>query len=68
MTSHELAKKLLALPNKEIIIVLSAGKDAASKGFTRDMSVSEPWESGVGDIRISPIEYTNYGLAIEGQK
>lgn len=48
MESHELAKKLLELPNKRISVVV--GSDGQ---YTREMSVApgSPWV-GPGDIRI----------------
>ena len=54
MTSHELAKKLLSLPDKEITIV---GK--VDGPYTEDLEIkSQPWEDLLGNIRIQVGEPT----------
>lgn len=52
MRSHEFARQLLALEDRELVLVVG-GDD---KGGTIDKSLSQPWESGVGDVRVSPVE------------
>lgn len=53
MLSHELAKQLLKLPNKEVVIVT-----AAEGPYTADRGVHPggPWEDKLGSIRIQVVE------------
>ncbi len=60
MNSHELAKKLLLLPNKPVIATRPApsGFTATAnmdkdRGYVVDYnSLSDPWEDATGSIRI----------------
>ncbi len=57
MKSHEFARLLLALEDRELVLVVG-GDD---KGGTIDKGLSQPWESGVGDVRVSPRELETKG-------
>lgn len=59
MRSHEFAQRLLELEDRELVLVVG-GDD---KGGTIDKGLSQPWESGVGDVTVSTIQLTqNDGL------
>lgn len=48
MRSHEFANLLLELEDRELVVV-TGGDD---KGGTIDKSLSAPWESMIGDVRV----------------
>lgn len=61
MKTHELAQKLLALPDLYLTVVESVG-DA----YTRERTVfSDPWVDGLGGVRVQVSEATGTEKATE---
>lgn len=65
MNSHELALKLLALPDKPFIVtkpclskatVATGDKD---NGYTADYTINEPWEDLQGSVRVQISQETD---------
>jgi len=54
MKGHDLARKLLALEDKEVMAV-----KALEKGYTKDFDLSDPWADPFGNIRIQLSENEN---------
>lgn len=62
MTSHELARALLALSDKPVLLIIPQ-----EGGYTADYApYGGPWEDPFGSVRIQ-IEQPNYAIATSKQ-